>query len=134
MSDPGGAVVAVETSAANRHDNEFLLPLIFDHFPIVGEKVGRPRQQPRVVRVDAGYRGRHRIELLSQWGTETMIPSSRQDDRQRGLGRHRWPVERTISWLKQVREVGTRRARDVQTYQSFVTLGLNQATVEVDFT
>jgi len=36
--------------------------------------------------------------VIAQWGDETA-----------GLGNLRWPVERTISWLKQFRRIGVRR-------------------------
>jgi transposase len=38
--------------------------------------------------------------------------------------RHRWPVERCISWLKALRRIGTRRDRKPTNYLAFLRLGM----------
>jgi transposase len=38
--------------------------------------------------------------------------------------RHRWPVERTNSWLKSLRRIATRRDRKLANYLAFVQLGV----------
>jgi transposase len=40
------------------------------------------------------------------------------------LGRHRWPVERCIAWLKQLRRIATRRDRKPSNYLAFLRLGM----------
>ena len=108
-------------SAANQHDVNFMLPLVFCLFPAIGGVVGRPPQTPKLVRADAGYTSQCLLNLLSWCGIGAEIPQ-RGKDSGLGLGKRRWPVERTISWLKQYRRVGIRRERNVSTYEAFVTL------------
>jgi transposase len=38
--------------------------------------------------------------------------------------RYRWPVERTIAWLKALRRIATRRDRKASNYLAFLRLGL----------
>ena len=121
MTDPEGTPLAVIISAANRHDVNFLLPLVFLNFPRVKGQPGRPRELPRTVRADCGYTSRDLLALLSICGIDPRIPQ-RGDPPVPGLGKHRWPVERTISWLKQYRRVGVRRERRATHYETFVTL------------
>lgn len=121
MTDSRGIPLAVEVSAANRHDVNFLLPLVFRWFPRLGGLPGRPPQMPRLVRADSGYTSHAILDLLAWCGIEAKIPQ-RGKQEQTGLGRYRWPVERTIAWLKQFRRVGIRRERKLSHYQAFVTI------------
>jgi transposase len=121
MTDPEGTPLAVEVSAANQHDVNFILPLVFCLFPKIGGKVGRPRETPRIVRADAGYTSQDLLALFHACGVETAIPQ-RGEERRTGLGKFRWPVERTLAWLKQYRRVGIRRDRTAATFEAFVTL------------
>jgi transposase len=121
MTDSGGIPLAIEVSAANRHDVNYLLPLVFRWFPRLGGLLGRPRQRPRLVRADSGYTSQAILDLLAWSGIEAEIPQ-RGKQEQTGLGRYRWPVERTLAWLKQFRRVGIRRERKIAHYEAFVTL------------
>jgi transposase len=121
MTDPLGSPLAVMVSAANKHDVNFILPLLFCCFPSVGGVVGRPPTKPELVRADAGYTSQDVLNLLALGGIEAEIPQ-RGKASDVGLGRRRWPVERTISWLKQYRRVGVRRERRVSMYEEFLTL------------
>jgi transposase len=38
--------------------------------------------------------------------------------------RHRWPVERTLAWLKAFRRIATRRDRKASNYLAFLQLGM----------
>jgi transposase len=40
-----------------------------------------------------------------------------------GLGKARWVVERTISWLHRFRRLGTRYDRDGRLHEAFMSLG-----------
>lgn len=121
MTDPHGTPLAVLVSSANRHDVNFMLPLVFCSFPRVGGVSGRPPEAPKVVRADAGYTSQDLLRLFAYCGIQTEIPQ-RGEDHPRGLGKLRWPVERTIAWLKQYRRIGIRRERNATNYESFVTL------------
>lgn len=121
MTDARGTPLAVIVSAANEHDVRFLLPLVLREFPRLGGVPGRPRERPRIVRADQGYTSKDLLSLLAACGIEGEIPQ-RGDASIRGLGQRRWPVERTIAWLKQHRAVGVRRDRKAANYQAFVQL------------
>jgi len=127
MTDSQGTPLAVLVSAANQHDIKFILPLIFCKFPAIGGLVGRPRQTPKMVRADAGYTSQDLLNLLRWCGIRAEIPQRGQDSGT-GLGKRRWPVERTISWLKQFRRVGVRRDRNDSIYETFVTLACAMIT------
>jgi transposase len=120
MSDPEGIPVAVIVSGANEHDINFILPLVFQRLPVVGGKRGRPYVFPKVVRADCGYTSRDLLYIFRETKIKAFIPQ--RGEPSRGLGKLRWPVERTISWLKQFRRVGIRRERRLSFYEAFVSL------------
>ena len=127
MTDSQGVPLAVLVSAANRHDVNFILPLIFLHFPRIGGVVGRPPKTPKMVRADAGYTSKDLLRLLRWCGIQAEIPQ-RGEPVPSGLGKRRWPVERTIAWLKQYRRVGVRRDRKDHYYEAFVTIACAMIT------
>lgn len=127
MTSQGGIPLAVIVSGANEHDVNFILPLVFLKLPRVGGKPGRPRQFPRHVRADQGYTSSDLLDILDRCGIEAQIPQQGKPQ-PKGLGRFRWPVERTLAWLKQYRRVGTRRDRNLSVYSSFVTLACAMIT------
>ena len=127
MTDSQGTPLAVLVSAANQHDVNFILPLVFCHFPKIGGVAGRPPEAPKIVRADAGYTSKDLLNLLRWCGIQGDIPQ-RGEPPVAGLGKRRWPVERTIAWLKQYRRVGIRRERKAHFYQAFVTMACAMIT------
>lgn len=105
---------------ANQHDLRQLLVLLLK-FPRVGGLPGRPRKRPCSVVADKGYDCQTTRKRLRKWGIEPFIP--RRGTRQKWpLGRLRWPVERTLSWLKQFRRLRIRWDRLAEIHQAFLTL------------
>ncbi|MBA2115565.1 hypothetical protein HOV93_27470 [Planctomycetes bacterium FF15] len=125
MTNPHGTPLAVEVSAANRHDVNFILPLVFQRCPKVGGVPGRPLETPYLMRADTGYTSKDLLHLFAWCEIRPQIPQW-GEDRATGLGKLRWPLERSIAWLKQYRRIGTRRERTVQTFESFVTLACSR--------
>lgn len=121
MTDSAGTPISVIVSAANEHDVNFILPLVFTKFPHVSGAKGRPRTKPEVVRADAGYTSRDVLDVLASADIRGEIPQRGQTQTE-SLGRKRWPVERAIAWLKQFRRVGVRRDRLGRSYKAFVDL------------
>lgn len=121
MTDADGTPLSVIVSRANDHDVKFLLPLVFLKRSRIGGVPGRPRQFPHRVRADRGDTSKDVLYVLGACGIEPEIPQRGAGDSP-GLGRRRWPVERTHSWLMQFRRVGVRRERKLFDYQSFITL------------
>lgn len=119
ITDPSGVPLAVRISAANEHDVNHLLPLVFNSFPRDRGRRGRPRSPSRWVRADQERTSRPLLNVLAWCGNQASIPQ-RGPASESGPGKLRWPVEQTISWLKPYRRVGLRRERRVDHYGAFV--------------
>ncbi|MFI6817450.1 IS5 family transposase [Nonomuraea sp. NPDC050328] len=120
IADRTGLPISVAISAANTHDSLALEPLIRSIPPIRSRRGPRPpqtRQAPRRQGYDyphlrAFLRGRGIIPRIARRGIE----SSQR------LGRHRWVVERTVSWLAGCRRLHRRYERRADHFASFVAL------------
>lgn len=119
MTDAGGAPLKVETVAANQHDATTLLPLIVE-LPAVAGKPGRPKQKPAKLIADKGFDCQPLRNLLAWLGIEPEIP--RRGDSEHGLGKFRWFIERTLSWLHQFRRLRIRWDRRPEIHQAFLSL------------
>lgn len=104
-----GVPLAIRTAAANASDHTQIIPIVLD-FPQVGGKPGRPRQKPDVLYADRGYDSEATRWLLRWMGIESRI-AKRGTSHGSGLGRIRWVVERTISWIKGLRRMRVRYDR-----------------------
>lgn len=109
----------VETVAANQHDATTLLPLVVN-LPKVGGKPGRPKQKPAKLIADKGFDCQPLRNLLAWLGIEPEIP--RRGDSEHGLGKFRWFIERTLSWLHQFRRLRIRWDRRPEIHQAFLSL------------
>ena len=83
---------------------------------------GRPRKRPKKLHADKGYdskkvrqalRKRHILPRIARRGIE----SSQK------LGRHRWVVERTLSWLNRFRRLKVRYERRDDIHEAFLEIG-----------
>lgn len=108
-------------TGANIHDGTMLLDLI-DAIPRVKGKVGAPRRRPDSVVADKAYHSHQREINLWVRGIEPVLPR-RGTDEDRGLGRIRWVVERTIAWLHQFRRLRVRYERRADIHRAFLSLG-----------
>ena len=108
-------------SGGNRNDVTQLLPLI-DGVGRVAGKRGRPRQRPDRLVADCGYdHDKYRRELWRR-GVKPVI-ARRSTEHGSGLGRWRWVIERTFSWLHNFRRLRIRWDRDPDIHIAFLTLG-----------
>lgn len=121
MTSLEGIPLAVILSPANRHDVKSLEELLLERFPRVGGRPGRPLERPRSVTADTGYRSRVLRALLEALGIEVNIPQHGEPVTD-GLGPLRWPVERTIAWLKQFRRLRIRWDRKAEVTEAFLTI------------
>ena len=103
-----GPPVPAETVRRLACDAE-IIPIVLD-FPRVGGKVGRPKELPDELYADAGYDSEATRWLLAWLGIEAKI-NKRRTAHGSGLGKVRWVVERTISWLKGLRRMRIRYDR-----------------------
>lgn len=109
LVDRHGIPLAIRTAPANASDHTQILPIVLS-FPKVGGKPGRPKEHPDVAVADRGYDSDDTRLLLSWLGIEPRI-ARRRTAHGSGLGKVRWVVERTISWLKGLRRMRVRYDR-----------------------
>jgi transposase len=104
-----GVPLAIRTAGANASDHRQILPLVLD-VPRVGGKPGRPKELPDELYADRGYDCEATRWLLRWMGIEPHI-AKRKTPHGSGLGKVRWVVERTISWIKGLRRLRVRYDR-----------------------
>jgi transposase len=109
LVDKHGVPLAIHTAGANASDHTQIIPLVLD-FPQVGGKPGRPKELPDELYADRGYDSEATRWLLRWLGIEPHI-GKRKTAHGSGLGKVRWVVERTISWLKGLRRMRVRYDR-----------------------
>jgi transposase len=109
LVDRHGVPLAIRTAPANASDHRQIIPLVLD-FPKVAGKPGRPKELPDELYADRGYDSGATRWLLAWLGIEPHI-AKRRTPHGSGLGKVRWVVERTISWLKGLRRLRIRYDR-----------------------
>lgn len=113
--------MATAVTGANEHDVTQLLPLV-EKVPEVHGKPGRPRKRPSRLQGDRAYDSEpHRRQLRAK--KIKPVLAKRNTAHGSGLGKQRWPVERTISWLHQFRRLRVRYERSSKLHEAFLTLG-----------
>lgn len=98
-----------------------LIPLI-DAIPPIAGKPGAPRRKPTAVYADRGYDSQMHRMLLWIRGIEPFI-AKRGTAHGSGLGRVRWVVERTLSWLRRFRRLRVRYERRDDIHEAFMSIG-----------
>ena len=112
--------LAVRVTGANTNDITQLWPLLAA-VPRVQGKTGRPRRRPKKLFGDRGYDSQpHRDELKRRGITPKL--AKRGTPHGSGLGKQRWPVERTVGWLHNARRLRVRYDRHDLIHQAFVSL------------
>lgn len=109
MVDRQGVPLAIQTAGANASDHTQILPIVLK-FPRVGGKPGRPLELPDEVYADRGYDSDDTRGILLWLGITPKI-AKRNTPHGSGLGKVRWVVERTISWIKGLRRMRVRYDR-----------------------
>lgn len=109
LVDRDGVPLVIRAVPANRSDHLEILPAVVA-FPAVGGKPGRPPTHPKKLYGDAGFDSDASRSILGWLGIE---PHLRRRNSEHGshLGRVRWVVERTISWIKGLRRMRVRYDR-----------------------
>lgn len=108
-------------TGSNRNDITQLVPLL-DRVPAVAGRPGRPRKRPDSVLGDRGYDSNRHREILRERGITPVI-AYRYEGHGSGLGRYRWVIERTFSWLHQMKRLLTRYERRHEIHEAFLALG-----------
>jgi transposase len=122
--DCQGVPLAAATSASTVHDSQVLEETV-DAIPPLRQpqrRRGRPRKRPTKLHADKGYDYPRCRQALRARGILQRIARRGVESRER-LGRYRWVVERTLSWLNRFRRLKVRYERRVDIHQAFLTLG-----------
>jgi transposase len=120
MVDRRGVPLAIRTAGANASDHTQIIPLVLD-YPRVGGKPGRPKELPDEAYADRGFDSEATRALLRWLGIEPHI-AKRRTPHGSGLGKVRWVVERTISWIKGLRRMRVRYDRLMVMRMAWATL------------
>ena len=120
ITDAAGIPLACLVTGANRHDLSQLLGLV-EAIPPVRGKPGRPKRRPHSLLGDRGYHSKAAEAWLRERRITPVIAHQRSPHGSR-LGRQRWVVERTLSWLHQHRRLRLRYERRADIHEAFVTI------------
>lgn len=83
---------------------------------------GRPRKRPDKWHADKAYDNRRCRTFLGKRGIKCRIARKGVESSER-LGRHRWVVERTLSWLDTNRRLTIRYERQDDIHLAFLHIG-----------
>jgi len=100
--DGDGVPVACAATAANANDTLVFERLFLAAFAVMA--------RIRAVFADRGYDAKHHRDLCHRFGVEPHI-HKRGQPHGSGLGRRRWPVERSNAWLLENRRLALRPTR-----------------------
>ena len=90
--------------------------------PAIKGKPGAPRYRFDELYADRGYDSQPHREGLKEVGIDPKI-ARRNTEHGSGLGVYRWVVERTFSWLHQLRRLRIRYERRIDIHQAFLNIG-----------
>jgi transposase len=113
----------VLASGANTHDSRLFEPLLETNPGVRSGPghPGRPRRKPDKLHADKGYDYPRCRRYLHRRGIKVRI-ARRGVDSKSHLGRHRWVVERTISWVLRFKRLGIRYDRTAVTMDALLLL------------
>jgi transposase len=98
-----------------------MLQAMVDDIPPVRTPSGRRRTRPRKLDADKGYDSAGNRAWLRRRGITPRI-ARRGIESSTRLGRHRWKVERALSWLSCYRRLAVRWDRGSERFFAFVLL------------
>jgi transposase len=116
ITDRNGLPLSLGISGANMHDSLGLKPLVRG-IPPIRSRLGPRRRRPAKLHADKGYD----YGYLRKWLRKRGIARKGIESSQR-LGRHRWVVERTVSWLAGCRRLHRRYERKAEPFLAFVAI------------
>ncbi|MFF0518385.1 IS5 family transposase [Actinomadura nitritigenes] len=118
LTDRAGVPLSVGISAANTQDKLALEPLVRGIAPIRSQR-GPRRRLPAKLHGDKGYDYADLRRWLRRRGITPRIARRGIESSDR-LGRHRWVVERTVSWISGCRRLHRRYERKPEHFLAFV--------------
>jgi transposase len=121
LTDAQGIPLHATVTAANVNEVTQLLDVLVNK-PAVGGKPGPKRELPDRLQGDAGYDSEP-LRLLLRWLGITPLLGKRKTEHGSGLGKFRWFIERTISWLHSFGRLRRRLDRLTEIQEAFLRLG-----------
>ena len=118
VCDGGGLPLTAVVTAATVNDTTVFQAVVAD-IPPIRTPAGRRRTRPAKVHADKGDDSRANRAYLGRRGIRARI-ARRQIESSARLGRHRWKVERALSWLSCFRRLQVRWDRDAGRWFAFV--------------
>src|SRR6266576_498481 len=109
LVDGKGTPLAVRITGANRNESLEAMNLVDDIPPIRGRR-GRPRRKPKALYGDRAYGTKRNREVNKARRIEDHLAQQRTPHGS-GLGKVRWVVESTLSWVGQARRLKIRYAK-----------------------
>lgn len=121
MVDREGIPLAIVLTAANVNETTMLETTVDAIKPIKRPR-GRPRKRPDKLHADKGYESKKNKAALRKRGITPRIARKGVESKER-LGRYRWVVERTHSWLNRYRRLKVRYERRADIHEAFLKIG-----------
>jgi transposase len=120
LSEAAGLPMVVGVTAANTHDSVMLVPML-DGLPAIRSRRGPRRRRPGKLHADKAYDS---DELRAQRRRRAITPriARRGIESSERLGRYRWRIERTISWIFGYRRLTVRYERKATYFAAFLAL------------
>jgi IS5 family transposase len=119
--DRQGVPVVILLSAANVPDGK-MMEATLDAMEPIKRPGRRPRKRPAKLHADKAYDAAAQRQALRQRGITPRIARRGVDSSER-LGRYRWVVERTHSWMNRFRRLKVRYKRRADIHSAFLHLG-----------
>jgi transposase len=120
VSERHGLPLTVAITAANAGDTSVFAALL-DDVPAVLTPARRRRSRPGKLDADKAYDSAANRAYLRRRGIKARI-ARRGIESSRRLGRQRWRIERTLSWLSCYRRLAVRWDQDSERWFAFVLL------------
>ncbi|MFF9508749.1 IS5 family transposase [Streptomyces sp. NPDC014724] len=118
ITDRNGLPLSLGISGANTHDSLGLQSLVRG-IPPIRSRRGPRRRRPAKLHADKGYEYDHLRKWLRERRIRHRIARKGIESSTR-LGRHRWAVESTVSWLAGCRRLHRRYERTAEHFLGFV--------------
>ncbi|QXE39525.1 IS5 family transposase [Streptomyces sp. GMY02] len=120
IAERTGLSLSVTVLGANLHDSQALIPLVRGIPPIRWRR-GPRRRKPEKLHADKGYDYSHLRQWLRQRGIQQRTARKGIESSQRP-GRHRWTVERTMTWRAGCRRLHRRYERKADHFLAFTSI------------
>lgn len=114
--------MAAQLTGANRFFwfRHGVLPLMDAVSEVPGRR-GAPRKRFKIIQGDRAYDSNPHRRAVRERGGKPLL-ARRNTPHGSGLGKYRWPVERTLSWMHQNRRLRIRDERRDEIQEAFMEL------------